>query len=590
MSIKIKYTHKLFVETQASGRGNNISIYDLNMTADKYFWKTPLSTGVQQSNFKSIPNKHYCSKSYLLGVSLCNHTKSYSIGGRKSILRSIYNFISFQANKGFELGKTDGIAEWCSHLKYQVFSKYYKDRTASSMLSNVSRFLIKQGELGVPYTYVFSNASKAHESNAKYTTEEFNLTLHLLMNLQDTYEKELAHLTSRIKDGKALPTSLINDRSLFYREMTLNIKGTKYTYDVGLINLIRTYNITSFLIFIFYTLASKTQIIDLLESDIFTNSDGGLETDYVFKGRAFKFVRYGIGISDTVDFERSGVKWFERYINIRASYIECLATAGIINNSPYLFHQITTTGSSVEFNHLLGSFESIYNSYHWWKIQQEGIEIPRFNARAIKKSSEQLLDSLGQDPLMTTGKAQHEWDTYQKRYSQGNEIDMMKNFSNALNIMVTGGVDSLPLEQRQHIAKDKGINLVDPSDNSYTSSAHGLGCKTSEQETKQQRDFFREQKAQGRSPKVCANILECLDCDKCGIIDQENNLYELLSFRQAILLNKTLYSGSTKGTEQYENMVNGINERLTLVDQSKLAAAQKRITNEGVSDVWKITI
>jgi len=590
MSIKIKYTHELYVETQVSGRGNNIGIYDLNMTIDKDFWKRPLQIGVQQSNFKSIPKNHYCTKSYALGTGLCRYMKNYKINGRKTVLRAICNFLSFQANNELELGKRDGITEWCSQLKSEVFSKVYKDRTASTMLSNVSSFLINQGELGVPYSYVFSNASKAHEANAKYTTEEFNLTLHLLMNLQDTYEKELGHLTSRIKDGKALPTSLITDRSVFYREMTLNIKGTKYTYDIGLINLIRTYNITSFLIFIFYTLASKTQIIELLESDVFKNSDGGIETEYVFKARAFKFVRYGIGISDTVDFERSGVKWFERYISTRASYLECLATAGITNNSPCLFHQITTTGSSVEFSHLLGSFDSLYNPYHWWKILQEGIEIPRFNARAIKKSSEQLLDSLGQDPLMTTGKAQHEWDTYQKNYSQGNEINMMKNFSNALNIMVTGGTDSLPIEQRQHIAKDKGINLVDPSDNSYISSAHGLGCKTSEQETKQQRDFFREQKAQGRVPKVCANILECLDCDKCGVIDQEDNLYELLSFRQAILLNKTLYSGSTKGTEQYENIVNGINERLQLVDQSKLATAQKRITNEGVSDVWKITI
>ncbi len=582
MTIEIKYTPDLYVESTG--------IYDLNMAADKDFWKRPLSAGVQQSNFKSIPNNHYCTKSYALGTGLCRYMKTYRIDGRKTVLRAIYNFISYQANNGFELGKRGGITEWCSQLKSEVFSKVYKDRTASTMLSNVSSFLINQGELGVPYTYVFSNASKAHEANAKYTTEEFNLTLHLLMNLQDTYEKELGHITSRIKDGKALPTSLIHDRSVFYREMTLNIKGTEYTYDIGLINLIRTYNLTSFLIFIFYTLASKKQITDLLKSDIFTNTDGGVETNYIFKGRAFKFVRYGIGTSVTVDFERSGVKWFERYISTRKAYLECLEAAGIINSSPYLFHQFNNTGSSAGFNQLSESFDSLYNNHHWWKIQQEGIEIPRFNARAIKKSSEQLLDSLGQDPLLTTGKAQHEWETYQRDYSQGNEIDMMKNFSNALNIMVTGGTSSLPLEQRQHIANDKGIKLVGPSDNSYISSAHGLGCKIGENETKQQRDFFREQKVQGRTPKVCANILECLECDKCGIIDQESNLYELLSFRQAILLNKTIYSGSIKGTEQYENIVNGINERLVLVDQAKLAAAQKRITNNGVSDVWKITI
>lgn len=590
MTINIKYTPDLYVESNGTGYGGSTTIYDLNMTADKIFWKRPLSAGVQQTNFKSIPNNHYCSKSYELGAALCQHLKTYKIDGRKTVLRAIYNFISFQADKGFELGELDGISEWCSQLKFNVFNKKYNDRTASTMLSNVSSFLIKQGKLGVAYTYVFSNATKAREANAKYTTEEFNLTIHLLLNLQNVYEKELNHLTSRIREKKALSSSLVNDRSMFFREVTLNIKGIEYKYDVGLINLIRTYNLASFLIFIFYTLASKKQVTNLIESDIFTNTDGGIETNYVFKGRAFKFVRYGIGTSDTVDFERSGVKWFERYINTRACYLESLEAAGIINNCPNLFHQYNNSGSSIGFNLLSESFESLYNSYHWWKIQEDGVEIPRFNARAIKKSAEQLLDSLGQDALMTTSKAQHEWDTYQKNYSQGNEIDMMKNFSNALNIMVTGGTGSLPLEQRQHIAKGKGINLVDPSDNSYSSSAHGLGCKTSAQETKQQRDFFREQKAQGKSPKVCANILECLDCDKCGIIDQEQNLYELLSFRQSILLNKTLYSGSTIGTEQYEDIVNGINERLILVDQSKLAAAQKKITNEGVSDVWKITI
>jgi len=586
----MKYSIDLYIETKGTGNGGSIGVYDLNMAVDKDFWKRPLSTGVQQSNFKSIQKKYYCSNSHLLGANLCRYIKTYKIDGRKTVLRAIYSFISFQANKGFELGKKDGIAEWCSHIKTEVFNKRYKNRTADTMLSNINSFLIKRGELGVPYNYVFSNASKAHEANAKYTTEEFNLALHLLMNLQSTYEKELKHMTGRIKDGKSLPTSLFNERSVFYREMTLNIKGTEYIYDAGLINLIRTYNLASFLIFIFYTLGSKKQIIDLHESEIFSNTDGGMETNYVFKGRAFKFVRYGIGKSVTVDFERSGVKWFERYISTRKSYIECLEDAGIINDLPYLFHQINAAGSSARFNPLSDSFESLYNNYHWWKIKQDGIEIPRFNARAIKKSSEQLLDALGKDPLLTTGKAQHEWETYQRNYSQGNEINMMKNFSNALNIMVTGGTSSLPLEKRQKMANDKGIKLVDPSDSSYTSSAHGLGCKLDENQTKQQQDFFREQLAQGRTPKVCANILECLECDKCGIIDQESNLYELLSFRQAILLNKTFYSGSTKGTEQYEKIVHSINERLTLVDQAKLAAAQKRITNDGVSDVWKITI
>jgi hypothetical protein len=576
--MKIKYTPNLYIESNGVGNGGSTCIHDLNMSADKQFWKHPLSAGVQQSNFNSIPKNHYCSKSYELGNNLCKYIKKYSVSGRLTVLRAIYNFLSFQAQKGFELGKRDGVAEWCSLLKSQVFTKVYKDKTASSMLNMVSKFLISQGELGSQYTYTFSNASKAHEANAKYTTEEFNLALHLLMNLQKTYEKELEHLTERIKEGKALASNMTNDRSIFFREMTLNIKGTEYTYDVGLFNLIRTYNLLSFLIFIFYTIASKKQITELLESEIFTNTDGGIETNYKFKGRAFKFVRYGIGASITVDFERSGVKWFERYLNTRKAYLECLETSGIINNSPYLFHQFNNTGSSVGFNH------------HWWKIQQEYIEIPRFSARAIKKSSEQLLDSLGQDPLLTTGKAQHEWETYQRNYSQGNEIDMMKNFSNALNIMVTGGTSSLPIEQRQQIANKKGIKLVSPDDNSYISSAHGLGCKTDDNETKQQRDFFREQESQGRTPKVCANILECLKCDKCGIIDQESNLYELLSFRQSILLNKVFYSGSTKGSEQYEKIVNGINERLTLVDQAKLAAAQKKITNDGVSDVWKITI
>lgn len=588
--MKHEYNSEYFVEVNNSGRRVR-SVYDLNIACTEFFYVSTLSKGLRSEDYHNIKESDYSPQLASLAKKIVEYLNGYAISGRITIIRAIFSFLSFQAKRDdLVIGEREGIEEWCIEMKRLVFSKGMMEMTAKGVLGHVNHFLIFMGKLNRPIIFTFSNATKAADSNMVYTTVEFNTVIYLLHVAYEVYERALKEYCERIEKGLRgvaclWPKSLANS----FQEIEVKVNGKTYTYDAIISNPIRNLNLISLYLFTYYTAAPMSQSMNLAISDLITQESGQIVTDYQFKGRAFKFVRFGIGNSE-VEADLVGVKWFNRFLNIRQRYLECLESFGLKCSEDALFHSMEEYQGDKKFIPLVTNYDAMYSTNLWWKLYEDGYDIPRFNIRAIRKMTLQLIDLKGNDPIVTTSKAQHEWKTYQKNYSRGNRADNLRKMSSALKILVEGGVADLSFSERQKLASDHKFNLVSDTDTNYTSTATGLGCKQNGPRTPQEESFFREQQRQGRKPKVCANILECIDCSKCGIIDSEDNYYEILSFREAIRLNKATYTGSDIAKENYERIVNKLDERLALADQIKLLKAKKRLNKIGVSDVWKITI
>lgn len=589
---KIEYNIENCIEIPSSGKIKK-TVIDLNMAVTQKFFSDALKYGVRHGDYVEIPDEEFNQEAFEIAKSIKSILLTYELGGRKTVVRYLHKLFRFQSKHGFKVGSINGVMEFLAELKGSVFSKEIKDRTASGHLSAINKFLTREGEISIPIKYNFSNATKSHEANATYSTDEFQLVMHLLFKLQKAYEVTLSEQLDKVNSGNSFTATITTDKYHFPYDMSLVIQGAEYKYEAQLVNLIRNYVISSFLIFIFYTDANKSVAEDLTADDMTAFESGAVSSGLKFKGRGFKFVRIGIGASetdDTIDMQASGIKFFQRYMTLRERIVDYYQELGghIESNNLWLSPSNKEDLKLDKAN--LSSFTSLNNNNHWWKISQNGVEYPNFSSRAIRKAVEQLIDSEGQDPLLTLNKAQHNWETYQKNYAKGNETEMLKSMSNALNLMVVGGKASLTEEQRLSKANEKDITIVASDDDSYAPTASGLGCKQSGEQTLQEKTFFREQNRSGYEPKVCANILECLECDKCGVVDDSDLLYEVLSYRQAILMNKTLYVGSNKAKSDYEKIVTKLNERLLLVNPKNLNTAQRKINNEGVSDTWKILI
>lgn len=587
--MKHAYTSNYFIETRTSGRGAR-TVYDLNVACSESFYNYPLRSGLRSEDYHAIKESDYSGSLASLAMSLVKHVNSYAINGRKTVMRSIFGFLSFQAKKNLVIGEREGLEEWCLEIKRLVFSNGIKEKTAKYHLVQVNKFLKSRGRLKRNFSFTFSNATKSADSNMVYTTDEFNTVIYLLHIIYEVFEISLNEHCEAIEKGIRPGSCLFTNSSTnIFKETEVIVNGKTYKYEMVIFSPIRTFNLVSFYLFTYYTCAPKNQSINLSIYDVIKQESGQIVTDYQFKGRAFKFVRFGIGKS-TIETDRVGVKWFNGFLNVKHRYLKCLKSLEIECTEDALFHSLEESAGQKGFIPLNVVSETLYSNHLWWKLYEDGFEIPRFNLRAIRKMAEQLIDRKGKNPFLTISKSQHEWETYKKNYSSGNKTESLRIMSSALKILVEGGVADLSFNDRQRIANDHKFNLVSDTDTNYITTATGLGCMQDAPRTYQEKSFFREQQSKGREPKVCANILECIDCAKCGIIDSEENYYELLSFREAIRLNKATYTGSDAAQGSYERIINTLDERLCLADQSKLAKAKKRLNKNGVSEVWKITI
>lgn len=587
----IRYTSENCLEISRIGVARASSIIDFNLSVNPEFFHDTPPLGFRKSEFELISPNQYCLKSHELGMALKRHIKTYAVAGRQTIARHIMSFLSFQYKNKLELGTATGIDVWCHSMKSEVQQRAISELGAIAKLASVNKFLLHTNAINRQIKYTFSNRSNqrsVRDNGGYYTTSEHQKLMHYIMKMYDLYADEVSSMLIKIENGILPKYSLTQRNTTVYRPVEFKFESETYSYEVGLSALLTTFNQLAFVIFAYYTLGNKRQIDSLLTSEITQNKGQGFETSFLFKGRAFKWVRYGIGTSD-VEMDRIGARWFSEFLIIRKRVEIHLSS---INAWPKNFDKLFFS-----FNFNIGSATEVSNSWirlhcheHIWFLKDNGIEIPRVNISWLRKMGEQLIDLEGKDPILTTGKAQHEWETFQRSYAKGNPIDNLKKMSNALNILTKEAEATLSFEDRAKIAEQQGLHLVDENDSTYMQSIHGLGCKQSKEKTAIERRFFRKNQSRSYKPKLCVNILKCLECSKCGIIDNEENLYQTLSFRQAIMLNKQVYRGARIAESQYEEIVTKLNVALLLVDPVKLARAQKRINQEGLSEVWKITI
>lgn len=594
---QIKYKPEMVVSV-SSGAGK--SYFDLNPSISKDFFITPiLLVGVHNEKFNSIPSADYCVETYLVGLGLSSFLSTYAESGRKTIARSVWRLLSFQANNDFNIGGFNGLEAFCHSLKNEVQQRVISERTASGILANCNSFLKHHGSIVRKYQYQFSNNSMYGKNYFKwggyYTTEEFAHLMQFVQKLYGAYAEAINQILENIENGKMPEYFIFDASSRLQKPISIKIRGKIVNYELTLSHFVNTWQKLSVVLFTFYTLIRRTQLLELKLSDIVNIEGGGIDSVPVFKGRAFKFVRYGIGASE-FEMERVGLRWFEEYLKIRKSLLTTLSSLESVESSTeYLFFRLATSrlfGSPVFIERVnISSFKSIYDQKHTWKLSELGFELPHINLSWIIKSAEMLLDDEKQNPVLTSNKSQHEWDTYVDNYGRGNPISNLKQMTNALSILSSGAqVEATDFDERKNRASKQNLNLIKSNESGYHINANGFGCNKKEPTTSYEKNFLRKANQNGYKPKQCMDLLNCLNCDKCAVIDDSDAVYEVLSLRQAILLNKPIYRGSKIAEDSYQDLVSKIDRAMTFVDAENLLKAQKKINREGISEIWRIKI
>lgn len=540
---------------------------------------------------------------------LIDFLNQYSKGGRITILKEVWSYLVFQEKSHIDLGSLDGLDNYYTQLKSRIKSYEISDQTARSMIGLVQKFLIHNGVLSKHRYYRFKK--KAHHTDdhqsqfSSYSDKEFNNIVNLLMGLYEAYD---ATINEHIKAwSSGYRNQFISEISLPPIRMSLtDEKNEVVSRDVilGTCKLNNFFSI-SLLIFALFTWGNTTPITQLRRDQIKLNQDGSVDTDYLLKGRGFRFVHLTIGKSQ-IKGSRSGYKWFNRYLTTRrkiAGYIEDTnGTAQESCNYLFPYYQSTTsnqgkTRQNIQWKSFTNRPNALYGDGGIagpWKKVKKAFEknIPKPLVPRFRKTAEQMTDAIVRCPFTLMEKSQHSWGTYRKSYAESNPRTALKNVAKALDKLASEGISSMvKFRERQEIASNIGLVMFDGSKSETTAPRlpNGLGCQVKEPPTDIEKKYLHHQNHLGRSPKVCADLSNCVHCSKSCIIDTVESVYNLLSFQECIKYGKPTWIGSPNAKERFEEILAQIELRLSLVSPNVLNRAKLKLKRHGLAGPWTIT-
>ncbi|MFK5948839.1 MAG: hypothetical protein QM500_08750 [Methylococcales bacterium] len=523
-------------------------------------------------------------KTAMLFVSFIN---GLPINSRNTTVRAICKFFFFQFSKGLDVGSKQGLKLYCADLSNDVMLRKFNSNTANGKFSHVNTFLISLGELSVRHEHDFGTAYSARDSSVEpYRKKDFSEIIVGLISIFNKMDVEINHHIDQVEKG--LRKFSIYDLSFVLSHKTLSDKK-EHEYMGG--RAVQQLMLSSYFLFCLYTWGN-TSVMKEINVDSVEIDDDGVETDYIFKGRAHKFVRLNIGVS-SVDSEIAGYKWFKRFIKTRKKLLDYLIkyehsvldtkTLFVQENRVHVLH-----GEIRSYKPIISSrLSEISNKGLFGSLRSDGYTIPRITVGRIRKTAEQYSDQVLKNPLVIIDKAQHELSTYRKSYSKGNALDSREEMTNALRSIQESGLNVKKFSQRKDEANKYGVVLEKPS-KKIKPLLNGFGCMKLPEKTVQEKEFLRNQKKLGRNPKACADFAKCVDCEKCAVIEDVDAIYNLLSFKETLEYEKPTYIKSSGASGKFESLINKIELRLSFVSESIINQALSRLQDKGVAAVWNI--
>ncbi|WP_045495172.1 hypothetical protein [Vibrio hyugaensis] len=575
--MKAKYDSDLIINTAKFSDGRNV--IDLNLLSLDGFLSKESNINRSISGVNKIffdeNKKHFSTVLYENSKLVANFLNSYAQAGRRTIFNGLKDFFELQVEKNRHLRDPNTIQDYCRILQSRIYSRTIGKSHATSRLCAVNKFLVFTDDIHSEYKYEFLN-KKYKAGNDAYTKTELSMLVQVNYLIFDATSKVIEEHIARSKSGfRDFPLGQV----ISIEEAKLS--NPKITIDYIVRNPLYWFMHSSFILFCIYTWSNEKQICESNLED-FKLKDNEVESKLLYKGRAHSFIRLNIG-SSTFEGERTGIGFYKKFILIRNIIWNYLIKSNyLIDHNALLF---MTNPKDNEVRRFFPSLRSFQNHPVVKSINKSGLQFPNLSSRRIRKTVEQLADSEIKNPFITLNKAQHSWETYRKSYAQGNHEEARKAMSAALNILTSSSIDDKTFNERQTIAQRYDINIV--KKDILKHQIHGLACTDVNGNSQETKMFKRKQLKNNRSPKICSDFSNCINCSNCAVVEDEDAIYHLLSFQYMIDYNKVIYIGSSKASQNYSLMISKIDFMLRFIDKKTLARARKRLQLEGVSDIWK---
>ncbi|WP_141202203.1 hypothetical protein [Oceanimonas doudoroffii] len=572
-----KYDSDLVINVSKVGDGRYV--IDLNLLSlEGFLGSSPLIARSARGVAKAFFDEHidsYSSDMNAIAKPVAQFILGYSAAGRGTVYNAVKAFFDFQVDRGRNVHDPSTLQEYVLSLQKKIYSREIGRTHALGLLSIVNKLLLYLGVINSPYRYNFQHKGRVTSSNV-YTSKELEVVVKVAFEIFSVNKEIIDDHIRRTVEG-------FRDFSLVQLAEVKEVKWKSSSIVVDLLcrNPVYWFMHSSFVLFCFFTWSNESQLCQI-EVDSINSDDKGMETDWIFKGRAKKFVRLNIGDS-SVQGDKKGLVFFKEFMRVRNELVKYLLSNNYTLNHNSLFFMISRADDEIRrFKPALVAFNRHPLVV---ALKNNDILMPRISSQSIRKTVEQLADNEIGNPFVTLNKAQHTWATYRNNYALGNPEEARQAMSKALGELTRLAINKKSIDERRVYADSYGVNLASSGEVPY--QINGLGCLDEVGGSQHARRFISKQRNYKRNPKICADLSNCINCPNCAVVEDEEAIYHLLSFKHMIEYNKAVYISSKKAVENYKDIVDKINFALSFVDVKIIARAKRRLQIEGVSDAWK---
>jgi hypothetical protein len=333
----------------------------------------------------------------------------------------------------------------------------------------------------------------------------------------------------------------------------------------------------------YYTWANSSCLLKLKRPIQKNTSNGKWFSESVEKKRAGKFITIELGDNNSTIIPKHGLKLVERLINL----------SSLVSVDENRLFNVCIEGAIRPLeSHVLTNFTN-------WVVKAFNLKADngwplRLQAQRFRVTGSNRYLSITGDQVGTSILLNNTPDVVRKHYSSGNEHDNNMQLQ-AISRVLEGVAKCKSVDEAISYSKDKmGIEVLpyEAFIKKYTGIKKpekiiiGTGCKDP---FSQQSDRFNKRHSSiptGNKKLACADILKCFECENQVIIEEVEDIWCLLSFKEALLDSQHDHLDGRQYRRNFSKIINNVEEACFRVSPKVRRLAEKKLSSNGRHPLW----
>jgi len=481
-------------------------------------------------------------------------------------------FINNADEEGIDLPSKSSVESWERLIVNQARAGKYKSSTAIKYFS-IIKSLHKY--FGYPYKEWFSPHALLPKEKTfpKYGYSDKEL-INLLKTLHKVFHKLESKISKNISQYIPAKSNSLNNNSNLDNDTEISTEIT------------RRFSAAAF-IFSYYTWGNLSTILNAPKPKKIETENGKWYFAEVEKHRANKFVTLELGTNNDLTVPKHALRFINKLLNLSNT---------LCPNIDNLFIQ----RDKGKFSSLKGS--CLYKFKNWlareFDIIGDDGTLLSINITKLRKTMSSRHLAITNDPIETAILLGNTPKVLRKHYSQGNEGNNRKQLI-ATSMALEEAIRLKDIQKgKKQAAKRLNLEILPYEEflNKYKKNGIlqpqvtpiGTGCKGGN--SNQQKTYNKKMEFNNLTDKsqklACADILSCFFCKNQVIIEEVDDIWCLLSFRDSIYESQLDYASYSHFYKNRSELLIKIDNTLKLIDPIVCKKAKDKLQNNGRHPLW----